>query len=214
MLVVDAIEDVRGARIDNEGNTIFHVYEPIPGGDPRWLNGYEWLRTDNQGDRLAGESLTKLFYPGAPETATAEIQLFQRLNQCGACHQPDRPAPLTAARPMHYASDSHGFFQPLTVLDDTMTVRTHRKWDLNADDRFVSVRCGSQTARVVTAGDSRVYECSADAVAVGTLDLPAALTANDPHAIQVCKARRYLFEHMDQKAQDVYRSAFQECAVP
>lgn len=213
MLVVRDIEDVRGARIDSHGDSIFHVYEPVPGGDERWLKGYEWLRTDNEGDRLAGESLVKLYYPGGDPKAQAEIQGFRRMNQCGACHQPDRPTPVVVARPMLHASDSHGFYQPLTVLDDTMAVRTHRKWDLNADDPFVSVWCGTQKVQAITDGDSRGYKCPGDAVAVGKLNLPAALAAKDSHALQVCKARNYLFEHMDEKARAAYRPSFQECSI-
>jgi hypothetical protein len=213
MLVVRDIEDVRGARIDSDGQSIFHVYEPIPGGDERWLKGYEWRRTDNEGDRIAGESLITLYYPGTPDKAGAEMQLFQRLNQCGACHHPDRPVPMVASKPLMPATDSHGFYQPLTVLDDSMTVRTHRKWDLNADDPFVSVWCGSQRVSAITMGDSRGYMCPDGAVAVGRLDLRAALAAKDGHALQVCKARRYLFDHMDGQARAAYRLSFEGCSI-
>jgi hypothetical protein len=213
MLVVRDIEDVRGARIDSDGHSIFHVYEPVPGGDAGWLKGYEWRRTDNEGDRLAGEALIKLYYLGHGQDAEAEIQGFRRTNQCGACHQPDRPAPKVAARPMLHASDSHGFYQPLAVLEDSMTVRTHRKWDLNADDPFVSVWCGAQKVAAITDGDSRGYKCPDEAAAVGRLDLRAALAAKDVHALQVCKARRYLFDHMDRTAREAYRPSFEECSI-
>jgi len=123
------------------------------------LRGYEWFRTDATGDDLAAESLIKLFYPNAASSAQDEIRMFRRLNQCGACHQPNAPAPLTRQTLPSFVSDSHGFFQPMTVLDDSMVIRSHRKWDLNADDPFVTVWCGSQQVEATTTGDSRGYQC-------------------------------------------------------
>ena len=108
------IEDVRGASIDSRGDSIVHVYEPLPDRDQQWL-------------------------------------------------------------------------------EHTMTVRIHRRWDLNDDDPFVSVSCGGRKVQAITDGESRGYACPPDTIAVGTLDLRAALAAKDPHALQVCKARTDLF---------------------
>src|SRR5437868_6597366 len=80
-------------------------------------------------------------------------------NHCGGCHLINAPAPsVTQTRPS-FSSDSHGFFQPMTVLDDSMVIRSHRRWDLNADDPFVTVLCGAQPVRATTNGDSRGYSC-------------------------------------------------------
>lgn len=217
MLVIDGIEDVRGATIDRDGNTRFHVYEPIPGRGSDALEGYEWRRRDAQGDDLAATSLIKLFYPGASAGAESEIRHFRTLNQCGGCHLTNQPAPTSVSppsrTPMNLLTDSHGFFQPITVLANRMTVRSARKWDLNADDPFITVWCGSQKTTAVTDGDRRGYKCADGAVAVGEFQLSAALKAKDPHAFQVCASRAYLYRHMDSKAREAYRTAFAECSI-
>jgi hypothetical protein len=213
MQVINGIEDVRGARIGDGGEVHFHVYEPVPGEDQRVLKGYEWLRTDAKADDLAADSLIQLFYRNAPDSAQPEMRGFRRLNQCGACHQSKAPAPLTTRSAPPFISDSHGFFQPTTVLEDTMAIRDHRRWDLNADDPFVTVWCGSQQVRATATGDSRRYQCPNDAVPIGKLQLTAAVAKRDSHALQVCESRKYLYMHMDDKARDAYRVGFQECSI-
>src|SRR5487761_204567 len=90
MMTVHGIEDVRGARIGEDGRIWFHDYEPVPGEPVKWLKGYEWLRSDPVGDNQAADSLIGLFYPGAPAKAKQEMAEFRRLNQCGVCHLVNR----------------------------------------------------------------------------------------------------------------------------
>jgi hypothetical protein len=217
MLMINGIEDVRGATIDPTGATRFHVYQPIPGGAPDRWRGDEWLRSDNAADDLAADSLIRLFFPNAGDAAQAEMRNFRRLNQCGACHQVNRPMPTmvkpVVPSPSVHLTDSHGFFQPITVLDDTMPVRSHRRWDRNADDPFVTVWCGTQQARAVTDGDRRGYTCPDGAQPIGKLDMAAALARKDLHAEQVCASRKYLFDHMEQTGRDAYRPFFTECGI-
>ena len=217
LLTINGIEDVRGATIDANGATRFHVYEPVPGGPPDRLKGFEWLRTDNAADDLAADSLVALFYPHASPAAKSESEDFRRLNQCGACHQPNQPAPLTAGARLpgrsNLLTDTHGFFQPITVLEDSMAVRSSRPWDLNADDPFVSVSCGSERTSAITEGSRRGYRCPNGEQPIGRLDVPAALAKRDAHAIQVCESRRYLFDHMDQQARAAFGPSFAECAI-
>ena len=73
MVLINGIEDVRGATIDQDGGTFFHVYEPVPDGPPDRLRGYEWPRSDNAADDRA-DSLVALFYPSAGEAAQAEAR--------------------------------------------------------------------------------------------------------------------------------------------
>ncbi|MDE2092165.1 MAG: hypothetical protein KGJ08_09750, partial [Gammaproteobacteria bacterium] len=221
--VIHGVADVRGARIGRDGRMWFHDYEPVPGEPKKWLKGYEWLRMDPVGDNQAADSLIKLFYPGAPAKAEPEMAEFRRLNQCGACHMANRPAPTQApviarsqgsapsSPPLHAVlpmTDADGFYQPITVLTDTMVIRNHRPWDLNADDPFITVRCGKQKTRAITHGDRSYYQCANGAVPTGRLDMVAALKHHDPHARQVCKARQYLYEHMDVEGQKVYKSYY------
>ncbi|MFL5815706.1 MAG: hypothetical protein ACJ763_19205 [Bdellovibrionia bacterium] len=203
------VGDVRGARIDENGSAVFHVFEPAPGVDYHQLAGYEWARKDDVADVAAGEALVALFYPRANEAIRNQ---FRQSNHCGACHQQNAPAPVSTAAPFRYMSDVQGFFQPIAVLQDTMTVRNHRAADLNANDRFITVYCGNQPTRAKWNDWAIWYECPQGQVPVGKLDMASALQAKDPHAIQVCEARAYLYRHMDEKARAAFAPAFAECS--
>lgn len=223
MFVVNGIHDVRGARIDADGRTWWHVYEPVPGESSKWLKGFAWLRAGSKGDNIAADSLIKLYYPGAPAKAKQEMAVFRRLNQCTACHQINRPVP-TKTLPWKFLghvifvatseTDGDGFYQPITVLTDTMTLVNSRPWDLNAGDPYITVWCGKHRAKLTTKGDSyRRYTCPDRGVPVGKLDMLAALKHKDPHALQVCAARRYLYEHMTENGRKDFARYFEECSI-
>ncbi len=96
MFTVNGITDVRGARVGADGSTLWHVYEPVPGKSSGWLaamNG--WHRASGRQSRRGQADQTVL--SGGPAKAKQEMAVFRRLNRCGACHQPDRPVPTTAA---------------------------------------------------------------------------------------------------------------------
>lgn len=202
------VGDVRGARIDANGNTLFHVFEQAPGLDYHQLTGSEWQRKDDAADVAAGESLVALFYPNANEAVRNQ---FRSLNQCGACHQPNAPVPISTAWPYRHMSDSQGFFQPIAALQDWMTVRNHRPVDLNANDRFITVYCGNQPTRAKWNAEAIWFDCPQGQAPIGKLNMAAALQARDPHALQVCESRAYLYKHMDEKAQAAFAPAFAEC---
>ena len=207
------VDDVRGARIDEKSDTVFHDYEVAPDQSASWLMGYEWKRDGDQADLQAADALVALFFPPGFHWDPGAIQHFRQLNRCAACHQPDAPAPVTTAPPFRFESDSRGFFQPMTILQNSMTVRDHRDWDLNADDPFITVWCGDQQTHAVTQGDVRKYVCANDIAPVGKLDIRAALQNHDPHAQQVCQSRSYLFRHMDLKARQAFSTAFEDCGI-
>lgn len=108
-------------------------------------------------------------------------------------------------------TDADGFFQPITVMTDTMVVRNHRRWDLNADDPYITVKCGDQKTTAITHGDARYYVCANGDVPTGTLDMTAALKHKDPHALKVCKARTYLYAHMDAVGKKAFKRFYEEC---
>jgi hypothetical protein len=216
MFTLDGIADVRGATIAADGGTWWHVYEPVPGKSPKWLSGYAWLRTGRAGDDLAADHLIKLYYPGAPERAKSEMAEFRELNQCGACHRPDRPIPTTAdnAGDSFAETDMDGFYQPITVLTDSMTLVNDRPWDLNVDDPYITVWCGKRKAKLTVRGDAyRRYICPDHVAPVGKLDMAAALAHKDPHALKVCAARRYLYRHMAAKDRRDFAGGFAECSI-
>ncbi len=141
---------------------------------------------------------------------------FRRLNQCGACHQANRPVPKTTtesglALP---ETDADGFYQPITVLTDFMTLVNDRPWDLNAGDPYITVWCGNDKAKPTTRGDSyQRYTCPGNVTPVGKLDMAAALKLKNPHALKVCAARKYLYEHMDDNGREIFASGFAECGI-
>jgi hypothetical protein len=76
------------------------------------------------------------------------------------------------------------------------------------------VRCGKTKARLTTRGDSyRRYMCPNRVVPVGTLDMSAALEHKNPHALRVCAARKYLYEHMTAEGRKAFAPAFTECSI-
>lgn len=216
MQVIHGVADVRGARIGADGAVWFHDYEPIPGEPIRWLKGYEWLRSGPVGDNLAADKLIKLFYLGAPARAHKAMAQFRRLNQCGACHQVNRPVPTTATRAGFSLpeTDADGFYQPITVLTDTMTLVNIRPWDLNAGDPYITVWCGGKKAQLTTKDHSyRRYTCPNHLVPTGKLAIVSALKHNDPHALKVCAARKYLYEHMTESGRMAFAKGFAECSI-
>jgi hypothetical protein len=216
MLVIHGVSDVRGARIGADGKTWFHDYEPVPGEPIKWLSGYEWLRSDPVVDNLAADKLLKLFYPGAPAKAKKEMAEFRRLNQCGACHQANRPVPVTARNDGFSVpeTDADGFFQPITVLTDTMTLVNIRPWDSNAGDPYITVWCRSTRAQLTSKDHSyRRYTCRDHGVPTGKLEIVRASRDGDPHALKVCAARKYLYEHMSEDGRKAFAHGFAECSI-
>lgn len=236
--------DVRGARIGADGRTWFHDYETYPGEPKKWLEGYEWLRMDPPGDNRAADSLIKLFHHGTPVRTSTGMTGFRALNQCGACHQRNRPGRmhLGAGGVTHEDSRDHiffahlkkmsfeqvaqhfiheklpmtdddGFYQPILVMTDRMAVLHDRPWDLNADDPYITVRCGTIKTKAITKGDKRYYRCADGRVPIGTLDMVAALKHHDPHAMKVCSARAYLYAHMDATGRKAYARDMAECRL-
>lgn len=221
MFTVNGISDVRGARIGAKGRTWWHVYEPVPGESSNWLKGFEWLRTSAHEDDLAADSFIKLYYPGVPAKAKREMAVFRKLNQCGACHHRNRPIPTIVKKgsvvfpgATFPETDADGFFQPITVLTDAMTLVNSRPWDRNVGAPYITVRCGDHKARLTIKGDTyRRYTCPDHRAPVGTLDMATALKHKSPHALKVCASRRYLYEHMTAKGRKDFARDFAECSI-
>lgn len=205
-----SVGDVRGARIDQDGKTIFHVYEPSPLASPGEIVGYEWPRQDDAADAAAGQRLAHLYFPRGDEP---RLPGFLKHNRCLGCHQENAPSPAVITSPLQYQSDSRGFLQTPSVLSDEITVRNHREWDLNADDRFVTVTCSGQPVKAVTRAGMRGYACPNGVAPMGRLDVAAALAAGEQHAKDLCASRRYLFDHMDDGARAAFAPAFTECGI-
>jgi hypothetical protein len=203
------VGDVRGARINENGEMIYHVYGKAKKGDS-FLSGYEWARKDDRADVVAGDALVRLLFKHG-DSPYAKAFLVD--SHCSACHEANSAAPMHMSDGLvRYETDAAGFFQVLTVVSDEETVRGHRDWDLNADDPFVSVWCGKKRALAMIKEGRRFYECPGG-FPVGRLNLVAALKAGDSHALGLCRSRRYIFEHMDEESRILLASAFAECGL-
>jgi hypothetical protein len=196
--------DVRGTQLDRgeagDGAEQFHCL--IPGGHSGALTGFAWPRGDAGAERAATEGLVALARAAdaagdaAASTDLPDLARLRRLAHCEACHDHDRPehTGLAGAGPRR-ATDAAGFYAILAVLADTAPLETHRPRDPNGDDPFVTVaRLGGGVPRA-------------------TLDLRRALAAGAPHALAVCRSRRYLFDHMDAEARRAFAQAFSECDI-
>lgn len=214
------IDDVRGAKIGARGKIWWHVYRPVPGESSKWLRGYKWLRTNDWGDMLAADSLVRRYFPGPPAKNkfqwAMQKMMFRMNGHCSACHQVNRPIRTTATKSgsLILETDGDGFFQPITVLTDTMTEVNVRPWGLNADDPYITVRCGKHKAKLTAKDDSfRRYTCPNHIVPTGKLDMMAALNHMDPHALKVCAARKYLYKHMSADGRNAFSRYFAECSI-
>jgi hypothetical protein len=203
------IVDVRGTELGERGAESFHVYR---GHGEDGLLEVMWPRDDAAAQAEATRALV------AHEIAEgrSQVQSVKINNACGPCHahaREERLAGVPARR-----TDAAGWFVPETVLLDRVPVEHHRPREMNVDDPFVRFVCpsasGEAPAEVVRHDDgTRWPVCAGKVAAVGVLDLPAALAANDAHARQVCDSRRALFSRMDDEARRAYASAFEACSI-
>jgi hypothetical protein len=211
------VTDVRGTRLGEDGRERFHSLQPAA-PNSAGLEGFEWRRDDADGERIATEGLADIVGGRLRDAnATRRARIVDRmrsLNHCQPCHEHDRPERTrisegTPRRP----TDSAGFYVILSTLSDSAPLESHRPRELNADDSFVTVRCGSSAASLVNTGRGQEYRCEDDQVPVARLDLSRALSAVDPHALAVCRSRRYLYEHMDEAARTAFAPAFVGCGI-
>jgi hypothetical protein len=219
--VGDAVMDVRGTTLDESGER-FHVYVPVDEA-PSALIGWEWRRSDDGAEHDATDALLarlrttqRRMHGSAPPTEpelAQTLRQYEKNNNCGACHVHEKPL-ATTGNVVHRATDENGFFVPLSVLTDESPLERHRPWDVNADDPFLDVMCPSGgKARLAQMNSRRQFACPDFEIPLGRLDFARALAAGDGHAREVCRSRRFLFDHMDQSARAAFAHAFAECSI-
>ncbi len=215
----DAVIDVRGTTLA-AGGAIFHVLVPTAASTAAPLAGVRWRSGDDDAQRvatglLAGRLRRTRTLQDARVNKRVLIEEYKRNNACARCHTADKPVDLKDPHAIHRATDDDGFFVPQSVLEDAVPVETHRPRDVNAGDPFLSFECpGGRAATLFDDGfGARAWRCDDGAVPVGVLDVKAALAARDAHAAAVCASRRYLWEHMDDRARAAFARAFLECGI-
>jgi len=211
-----AVMDVRGTTIGQDGTQVFHCLQPTGAGGA--LAGFEWRRGDERAEHAAADGLVAIAIggrlAGAPEHVRAAFgERLRKLNRCAACHEPERAARTRAAeRGPRRATDGAGFYGVLDALADAAPLEGHRPRELNGQDPFISVSCGSVVAPKRDADGG--FACPDGGLPVARFDLARARAESHPHALAVCRSRRYLFDHMDGAARAAFEAAFTECGIP
>jgi hypothetical protein len=216
------VVDVRGTLIEPDGRQRFHCLRPVNGAPDAPLLGWSWPGGDEGARAEATRRIMKLAaraatpVDGAPLSRRG-LEALGRLNDCGRCHVPNHPRErsiLKAPFPRR-ATDASGFYLPLSVLDEEVPLAATRPLDLNVHDLYVSVRCPSGAVRLVHDEEGWVwYRCPGDEVPTGRRDVRAGLAAGDAYTLEVCRARLYLYDHMDADARAAFAPAFRACAIP
>lgn len=219
-----SVTDVRGTRLDVNGAEMFHVFVPVGPEPGARLVGWEWARSDRLQQRAATqflishlERMRTLQDRGRPQSAEERRELiedYRRNNDCAKCHAHDKPVQTSRVRGIHRATDSNGFYVPLSVLMDTVPLERHRPRDMNVGDPFLTITCPTQGDHPVLAqgaAGAREYRCLQGGSPSGTLDVKKALAANDARTIALCKSRAYLRAHMDDHARTLFATQFADC---
>jgi hypothetical protein len=212
--------DVRGTLIEGSGRQRFHCLRPESGKPLAPLLGWSWSANDTAARKEATRRIMALAarvgtpIDGPPLSGDA-LRELGHLNDCAHCHIPNhrREASVDTAPFPRRETDASGFYVPLSVLHSEAAMAATRPLDPNAGDPYVDVRCGKEPARLIRDGDWIWYRCADGSVPVGRRDVRSALAAGDQYTTRVCQSRRYLHDHMDRAARQVFADSFRECGI-
>lgn len=212
--------DVRGTLIEAGGRQRFHCLRPESGKPLAPLLGWSWSANDTAAREEATRRIMALAarvgtpVDGPPLSGDA-LAALGHLNDCARCHIANhrREVSVGSAPFPRRETDASGFYVPLSALNSEGAVAATRPLDLNAGDPYVDVRCGKGPARLVHDGEWIWYRCADGSVPVGRRDVRTALAAGDEYTARVCRSRRYLHDHMDRAARQVFAASFRECGI-
>lgn len=216
-----SVADVRGTRL-RDGAQHFHVLRPASGEPHAPLTGWSWQRGDPDAQGRATRALVAFAreHP-APLSdlpmGRAEAERLAELNDCARCHQPNLEAIRSedSERSLKRATDTMGFFVPLSVLHDDSVIADHRPEDLNGEDPFVSIVCDDgRSVRFGQSEDgSERYHCADESVPRGVRDVAAGLRASHPYTEALCDSRAALYTLMTPRARAAFAPAFRSCGI-
>ncbi|MCA9684072.1 MAG: hypothetical protein KC457_17865 [Myxococcales bacterium] len=214
--------DVRGTRLgegSEAGEEWMHTLRR-DGGAQGGLFGYEWPRSSGEAH---GEATRRLLAelaeipPGSTMDEPARVAYLSRIeskNQCVVCHVHERSDNRREGElgVVDRGTDGNGFFTPHTVLLDEMPLERYGDIDPNLHDPWVEVRCPEGEVTLETRGRRLQATCPNDAVPRARFNLALALSHGDARAKRICIARRYLYEHLDERGREHFAAAIDACA--
>ena len=211
------VVDVRGTRLGDAGEEWMHTLRRTGPEPAAPLFGYEWPRSDPSAHAAATEKLLAELATLPPAKSMGDaardrmLDGIRRKNQCVECHVYQRPDNRTEAEHglVNRGTDGSGFFTPQTVLADAVVLERYGGWDRNLDDPAIQIECPDGRAATRASRSKRVRAvCRNTTVPRGRLDY-AALPRERLDGL--CRARRYLFDHLDAQGREVYAAALEPC---
>jgi hypothetical protein len=208
------VADARQTRLGESREQWFGVLRPERGGPDASLAGYEWRRGRKTEERAALQGLAALLRATLSGSADRAVARLQATSDCARCHLPSRPDASWVGEfsEVQRGTDAAGWVQIQSVLLDQAPVETYAPLEQNLDDPAIEFRCGTEPARVEP-GARPAISCPDERVAIGHLDVRRALERGDARVERLCRARRYLLEHLAQDARQAFRQSFLDCGL-
>jgi hypothetical protein len=210
------VVDVRGTMITEDGQQL-HTLRRAGSEADAPLFGYAWPRSDPEAHARATARLLAVLGSLPPatrmrdEVRTRYLDGIARKNECTHCHSYARPD--NAREQQHglvnRGTDGSGFFTPQTVLADAIVLERYGGHDPNLDDPAVTITCPDGRPATRRSKAKRVRAaCLGGGVPIAQLDLQA---LEGPRLERICRARRYLFDHLDAQGKQVFGDALLPC---
>lgn len=200
------VVDVRGTELLQDGGQQFHMLRRVG----QSMRGFSWARGSADGQREADARVAEL----VPASAVAKLR---RLNDCASCHleKKSEQREVDGSGLPNRRTDDVGFYQVQAVLDDEQPLETTRPRDTNVDEPFVVLSCpnGSPAQQGGFDDGRRTVRCEGNGLPRARYDVAAGLGAGALRALRVCASRRYLYEHMTDRARAAFRAEFAACGL-
>ncbi len=206
------VMDVRGTRFEPDGERFF-VARATENREESPIDGWIWRRGSADEQALATRYVADhAARHASPANREAQRRAATANNDCSGCHQHGR---LPNRRPRQFGAanrgtDASGCYQIQGILTSRLPIETYFPIDLNVKDPYISFDCGGDVPATVMAES---VLCDDGTVPFGTLDVRAALAANDARVRRMCESRRFLFGRLDKSARDEFRAGFDECGI-
>ncbi|PRQ06117.1 hypothetical protein [Enhygromyxa salina] len=213
------VVDVRGTRLGDDHEEWMHTLRRAEPGPNAPLFGYEWPRSDPAAHQRATDELLgelAAIPPAAkmtPERRERYLASIRRKNDCASCHAHERPDNAVEGEHglVNRGTDASGFFTPQTVLMDAVVLEGYGGVDPNLEDPAITLICPDGSQPTLKQGKRVRAVCPDRGVPVARLDYTR---IDEQRLTKLCRARRYLLDHLDEQGRRVFASALDPCQKP